>query len=755
MKHCYTFGEFRLELDERRLLRRGEAIPLPPKVFDTLILLVENSGHLVTKDEFMNRLWAGTFVGEDTLARNISLLRKVLGEDYIATVPRHGYRLVVTVDEGTEEDEGAAGRSVFTPITNSHTEERPTANGGSAVVVANPTGAREALPAITHGAKHFRFTWLGVACLSLGVGLIGGFFTFRLLSPAPHREAVMIQVTANTSEDPVSSGAISPDGKYLAYTDKTGKIRVKLVTTGATRTVPNAETAAANRVNWEIGPWLPDSSRFIVNAHPASGPRFNSDGWNSQGTSAWMFSVLGVPPQKLRDEAEVMSVSSDGSLVAFATNAGPLGDREMWLMDVSGREARKIYDTAGDHALAALSWSPDGQRVIYLDRGKASRALVIRNLHGGPSATVLRFPDSTDPHPYVWLADGRLIYSSYETLGSGECVIWKLWVDPRSGKPVGGPQRVTSMEGLCDGITATADGKELAFLRSSYADTTYVAGMDAAGSLVATSIRHLTSEEYPNSAEGWTHDNKAIIFRSRRNGHVKLFKQAIDADTEQPLVMGAQDVGGSSASPDGSSLYYLDCAAKPDCDAAVPIMLVPISGGTPQYVLRSNTYGRPRCGISPGSLCVLAERREDGQPLVFTSFDVNGRGRELANFATEPGAAYSWGLSPGGTRIGVLRVGDSRIHVLSLNGEPPQVIRVKGWEHLVHLYWAADGNGWFTSGLRTTAAVLLHVDSQGNAASLWEAKGAAYAYALPSPDGRHVAIVSTVAKSNVWLLENF
>jgi Tol biopolymer transport system component len=279
--------------------------------------------------------------------------------------------------------------------------------------------------------------------------------------------------------------------------------------------------------------------------------------------------------------------------------------------------------------------------------------------------------------------------------------------------------------------------------------------VDAAGSLVATSVRHLTSEEYPNSAEIWTHDNKAIIFRSRRNGHVKLFKQAIDADTEQPLVMGAQDVGGSSASPDGSSLYYLDCAEKPDCDAAVPVMLVPISGGTPKYILRSNTYGRPRCGISPGSLCVLAEQREDGQPLVFTSFDVNGRGRELASFATEPGAAYSWGLSPGAAHIGVLKVGDSRIHVLSLNGEPPQVIRVKGWEHLVHLYWAADGNGWFTSGLRATAAVLLHVDSQGNAASLWEAKGAAYAYALPSPDGRHVAIVSTVAKSNVWLLENF
>jgi len=103
-KRCYVFGDFRLDGAERRLLRAGTPISLPPKILDTLLLLVENAGHLVEKDEFMKQLWPGTFVGEDALARNISILRKTLGESsdsqsFIATVPTRGYRFVAIVEE--------------------------------------------------------------------------------------------------------------------------------------------------------------------------------------------------------------------------------------------------------------------------------------------------------------------------------------------------------------------------------------------------------------------------------------------------------------------------------------------------------------------------------------------------------------------------------------------------------------------------------------------------------------------------------
>src|SRR6185369_10395457 len=102
----YEFGPFRLDAPERRLTRGGEVVPLPPKVFDTLVALVEASGRLIDKEELMTRLWPDTFVEEGTLARNISDLRKVLGESsrnegnkYIETVPKSGYRFVSAVQQ--------------------------------------------------------------------------------------------------------------------------------------------------------------------------------------------------------------------------------------------------------------------------------------------------------------------------------------------------------------------------------------------------------------------------------------------------------------------------------------------------------------------------------------------------------------------------------------------------------------------------------------------------------------------------------
>ena len=92
-KHLYEFGPFRLDPTERLLLRDGEPVPLEPKVFDTLVLLIRNSGRLLRKDELMSGVWPDAVVEEGSLTRNISTLRRALGDGenglrYIETVPR-------------------------------------------------------------------------------------------------------------------------------------------------------------------------------------------------------------------------------------------------------------------------------------------------------------------------------------------------------------------------------------------------------------------------------------------------------------------------------------------------------------------------------------------------------------------------------------------------------------------------------------------------------------------------------------------
>lgn len=100
----YRFGPFELDGAEYRLLRNGIEVPLQLKAFETLCILVERAGRLLTKDELLRQLWPGTIVEENNLNKNISMLRKALGEyaagqSYIETVPRVGYRFAAKVEE--------------------------------------------------------------------------------------------------------------------------------------------------------------------------------------------------------------------------------------------------------------------------------------------------------------------------------------------------------------------------------------------------------------------------------------------------------------------------------------------------------------------------------------------------------------------------------------------------------------------------------------------------------------------------------
>ncbi len=108
-KQFYEFGAFRIDPAERLLLRDGQVVPLTPKVFDTLLVLVENSGHILTKDEVMKTVWPETVVEEGNLTKNISTLRKALSESpgqyqYIETIPWRGYRFVASVREVGDEN---------------------------------------------------------------------------------------------------------------------------------------------------------------------------------------------------------------------------------------------------------------------------------------------------------------------------------------------------------------------------------------------------------------------------------------------------------------------------------------------------------------------------------------------------------------------------------------------------------------------------------------------------------------------------
>jgi TolB-like protein/DNA-binding winged helix-turn-helix (wHTH) protein/Tfp pilus assembly protein PilF len=139
INHFYRFGEFILDADQKILLRDGKPLPLTPKVFDTLLILVEQSGRIVGKEELMRRLWPETFVEEANLTFNIQQLRKTLGDSarkprYVETVARRGYRFIAEVEE-VLSDSAPAGNQIIRKFETAAAQAATEGDGDSSTVV--------------------------------------------------------------------------------------------------------------------------------------------------------------------------------------------------------------------------------------------------------------------------------------------------------------------------------------------------------------------------------------------------------------------------------------------------------------------------------------------------------------------------------------------------------------------------------------------------------------------------------------------
>ena len=123
--------------------------------------------------------------------------------------------------------------------------------------------------------------------------------------PSPQAELTQKRLTFNSSENAVQSAAISPDGKYLAYSDPAG-IHVKLLSTGEERLIPRPAGVPAGAC-WEVASWFPDGTQMLANAYEPGGHK-----------SMWTVSLLGQSPRELREGASGFEVSPDGTHIAFS-----------------------------------------------------------------------------------------------------------------------------------------------------------------------------------------------------------------------------------------------------------------------------------------------------------------------------------------------------------------------------------------------------------------------------------------------------
>jgi Tol biopolymer transport system component len=553
-------------------------------------------------------------------------------------------------------------------------------------------------------------------------------------APSPGLEAK--QLTANPTELPISGASLSPDGRFLAFSDARG-IVLQRVESGETQLLPDT-------AGMRIRQWSADGTRLrtVLAGVPAA-------------QAYWSISVFGVP-SRVPDTDGI--VSPDGSLVLHLRMA-----REFWIEGPAGQNPRLIAALEKGVRSTTPVWSPDGKRFAYVkvtpvDNATNTYAMEMRDLGGGAPVTLvpaLRAPQNIES-AFVWLPDDRIIFSWQEPPPSaslGDFNLWQVRAD-RAGSA--SPTRLTNWTGaLALSPSASADGRRMSVLRATPEIDVYVGRLEANGSAMQEPTR-LTLDDRSDEPTGWTHDATAVLFSSNRSGTDDVYKQALDSSQAVLLAGGPEHQWSARAEPGGDGVFYMAHAIGQLYPAR--LMYTSILGGPSQEVLSSSTILGFHC--SRGGLCVMQEGVDGKREIAISSFDrVRGRGPELFRRPAVP-EVYVWmsmDVSPDAARLAYVEaISGSRIRVVSRTGEPERDIVIEGYEQLNAIYWSADGSRLFVgAGTKSGGSALLSVDLQGRSRTLWEKEGKTLLWGVPSPDGTRLAIFSYAEDSNAWLLENF
>jgi len=742
----YQFGPFQVNVAERKLLRNGNSVSLTPKAFEVLLILVENHGRVVEKDELINRVWVDSFVEEGNLKVTVSMLRKALedGADqhrYIETIPRRGYRFIADVKDFSTSSE--------TVVVQEHARSVITIEES----VQRPVTGRIATLAQSFVATHQKTALFTLILLALALVVVA-VAIFRIVTHDRKAPANQMKITRLTTSGAAEGAAISPDGKYVTYgvkeTDGREALVLEQLATGS-----KLQIVPPDDVNYIGSTFSPDGNLIYYVAL-----RHGSDETGNLG-ALYRVPVIGGAPQKvLTHVSRPVTISPDGSRIAFARliQAGVTVD--LVVANADGTDEHTLASSTKPNCFTddGPSWSPDGKTIACGTFGRFGP--MTPNAASEGYATVMSIDaqsgavkEMTSERWYIlgrvsWFADGSgLIITAIGHAGE-RYQIWQL------SYPSGEVKRITNDVSDYQSVSLSVanDSKTIASVLNDFVSSVWITPVDSA----TERPRQITADT--SSLDGshglvWTPDG-GFIWSSMAGGNWNIWSMKADGSNRKQLTTEVDGDRFPVVSPDGRYVVF-----ESRRGGGVPaIWRMDIDGGNLKQLTKVPSFN-PRCTPDSSWVVYQAEKSpvgkiwkvpiDGGEPIQLTDYiaqhpDISPDGKSIActYLDQEPQPHWRMGIIPftGGRPVKTLDLPASAI----------------GTSYLQVFHWTPDGNA------------IDYVSTEGGSANIWSQPlsggkpirltdfKAPYIFGFDiSRDGKQIACALGRLPTDVVLISNF
>jgi Tol biopolymer transport system component/DNA-binding winged helix-turn-helix (wHTH) protein len=757
VRHLYEFGPFSLDSAERLLTCDGKVVSLAPKLLETLLVLVENSGRIMEKEELLKILWPDSYVEESNLTTYVSQLRKALGEhvegqSYIETVPRRGYRFIAEVKKISAD---ASSPAVSGFVIHERTDTRILIEeeisddepGGETIITIPQHLAVEQEENLTP-PPHSQVSpakKVGVVLISSSLLIllaVGIYFWVQRIpitpkSASPFQRMTITKLTANGK---IPLAAISPDGKYVAY---------------VLQETPNQSL------------WLRQTSTTSnVQILPPAGVRFLSPTYSPDGTfiyyvtyqgavgSLYQVPALGGTPRKLIEDVDSpVTFAPDGKRLAFLRHNPAAKESSLIVADTEGAHqsvllTRKSPTTFSQDSLGhyAPSWSPDGQviacSVVNEDNGSMTFNVIAVQVEEKTSQLLTE-------HKWhwagqvAWLPDGKGLVANAWEQGTST-VSDQIW---HIAYPSGEATRVTNDVNSYKGLSVAAKTGTLVTVQAAQVSRLWV--MPTGNEPEALPITAGFGENYSEFLGiDWTKDNR-IVYGSNASGNADIWIMDQDGQNQKQLTSNAEKDLTPVVSADGRYIVFVNFQGR-----TPHIFRMDVDGSNPKQL--TNGQGEVTPTISP-----------DGQWVAYSAYD--GTNQRIFKVSIDGGAPVQMTevnhvrpeYSPDGKWLACMALtpesGGRKIVILPANGGAPaktiDQISLQRWSYL---HWLSDSSALTVAGTQNGVSNIYKISLESGLAqpitnfkSDW-----IFRYAW-SKDGKHLAVERGLPISDVIMISDF